>query len=190
VARPAAARSADIELDLDHVEDLFEVDSRSMLEGRPRLYPGIEELMVRLDARPVRRPRVSVRIPAEELRDDTEERLRRAIDAYTRARLERTRRDIEAQRREGFRALVLGIVLFTIGFFVSYRLSKSGIDEEVRSFLADGVFLVFAWVSLWYPLDALIYYPMRQRRDRRLLRMLGDAEISVTGDSDAASRSR
>ena len=154
-----------------------------MLGERPRLYPGIEELVGRLDARPVRHLRVVISVPELELRADTHAQVQRGIRTYCDQRLAQTRATIEAQRREGLRALVLGIVLFTVGFLVAREISRSGLDDDVRSFLADGVFLVFAWVGLWYPLDALIYYPMRQRRDQRLLRILGAAEIDVSTSS-------
>jgi hypothetical protein len=101
------------------------------------------------------------------------------VRAYCEQRLEHTRRDIAAQRRDGLRALAFGIVIFTVGFLFARWVSQSDIDADIRSFLADGVFLIFAWVGLWYPLDALIYYPMRQRRDRRLLRQLLTTEIIV-----------
>lgn len=108
--------------------------------------------------------------------------------AYCELRLEQTDRDIAAQRRDGFRALALGVVLFTVGFFLARAVSQSGIDADIRSFLADGVFLIFAWVGLWYPLDALIYYPVRQRRDRRILRALlaCDIELEVEGGEPGA----
>jgi hypothetical protein len=151
-----------------------------MLREHPRLYSGIDELVQALDARPVRAPQVVIRLPEHVLHDDTRPRIEHALRAYCDQRLEHTGRNIAAQRRDGLRALILGVVLFTIGFFVARAVSQSDLDADVRLFLADGLFLIFAWVGMWYPLDALIYYPARQRRDRRVLRRLREAEITVT----------
>jgi hypothetical protein len=151
-----------------------------MLRERPRLYSGIDELVQALDARPVRAPQVVIRLPQHELHDDTRPHIERALHAYCDQRLEHTTRNIAAQRRDGLRALVLGVILFTVGFFVAREISQSGLDADIRLFLADGIFLIFAWVGMWYPLDALIYYPARQRRDRRVLRRLRDARVTVT----------
>jgi hypothetical protein len=169
-----------LELRLEHVEDLFAVPGDAMLREHARLYPGIDELVQALDARPVRVPHVVIRFPAEALRDDTGARIGNAVRAYCDQRLEHTRHQIAAQRRDGLRALILGVVLFSVGFLVARWVSQSDLDADVRLFLADGIFLIFAWVGLWYPLDALIYYPARQRRDRRVLRRLRAAEITVT----------
>ena len=151
----------------------------AMLGEHPRLYPGIDELVQALDARPVRDPHVVIRLPAAELRDDTRPRIEGAVRAYCDQRLEHTRHRIAAERRDGLRALVLGVVLFSVGFVLARWVSQSGLDADIRLFLADGIFLIFAWVGLWYPLDALIYYPARQRRDRRVLGRLRTAEITV-----------
>jgi hypothetical protein len=150
-----------------------------MLGAHPRLYPGIDELVQALDARPVHDPRVVIRLPGSELGEDTRPRIERAVRVYCDQRLQQTSRHIAAQRRDGLRALAIGVVLFTVGFLLARWVSQSDIDADIRLFLADGIFLIFAWVGLWYPLDALIYYPARQRRDRRVLRCLRSAEISV-----------
>ena len=127
-APPAAARERSLdalELRLECVEDLFAVPGDAMLREHARLYPGIDELVQALDARPVRIPRVVIRLPAEALRDDTGARIGNAVRAYCDQRLEHTRHQIAAQRRDGLRALILGVVLFSIGFLVARWVSRA-----------------------------------------------------------------
>jgi hypothetical protein len=56
---------------------------------------------------------------------------------------------------------------------------RSKVPKELRDFLGNGLFLVVAWVGLWYPLDTLFYAGRPHRAERKLLRALSDVELVV-----------
>ena len=64
-------------------------------------------------------------------------------------------------------------------------LSRSPV-MTVRDFLGQGVFLVVAWVGLWYPLDTLLWTPRVQMRQRKALQAIRVMEVSVEPASTLA----
>ena len=49
----------------------------------------------------------------------------------------------------------------------------------LQQVLGNGVFLVIAWVGLWYPLDLLFFARLPLRRERRALKDLTRMRIDV-----------
>ena len=65
---------------------------------------------------------------------------------------------------------------------------KRAVPKELRDFFGNGLFLVVAWVGLWYPLDTLVYGGQPYRNERKLLRAIGRAEIVVRPDDREPAR--
>lgn len=148
------------------LELLLELDSPAQLfsvrEGTPRrgasLVPGMEYLLNEIKGASGRRPvRTTIVLPPDEVEAGTEEGVREAIAWYCRFWLRHEANEMRAEQRDGRRALVVGLVVLAIGLFVSQMLSGGSIPSDLRLLLGEGVFLVVAWVALWYPLDVLLY---------------------------------
>ena len=75
--------------------------------------------------------------------------------------------------------LLSGVVVLFIGLVLSETVLRSKVPKELRDFLGNGLFLVVAWVGLWYPLDTLFYAGRPHRAERKLLRALGQVELVV-----------
>jgi hypothetical protein len=146
---------------------------------------GIEQVVTELKARRVR-PNVHVIIsaPASEIGHDTESRLVRAIDQYCHYRAEYNDREVRAQRRDGSGALAIGVAILAVGFFLSRTARNHLPAGYATEFLADGLFLVVAWVGMWYPLDVLVYYGRPYRRENRVLRELRNGRITLEPRAD------
>ena len=81
--------------------------------------------------------------------------------------------------RQGLRSLRPGIVLFLVGLLLSTDFLDPDIPEVLQQVLGNGVFLVIAWVGLWYPLDLLFFARLPLRRERRALKDLTRMRIEV-----------
>ena len=157
------------------VPDLFSANGR--------LISGMEELIQELAPRRLRRGlRATIVLPEEDMSWDTERRLREAIDRYCQLRLRQTEAAARERGRETFAALGVGLVLFVVGIGLSSYIGQSDWPALVKSFLADGLFLVIAWVGLWYPLDELVHYRRPLNRERKVLRAIREMEIAMRGE--------
>jgi hypothetical protein len=103
-----------------------------------------------------------------------------AVRRYCTARIDRIDRELRALRREGFSSLWIGLLSLASGLLLSEAFRRSSLPETVRVFFGDGVFLLVAWVGMWYPLDLLFYARRPYLRERRLLEAVRDMRITVT----------
>jgi hypothetical protein len=119
-------------------------------------------------------------LPCSEVEPDVELRVADAVRRYCTARIDRIDRELRALRREGFSSLWIGLLSLASGLLLSEAFRRSSLPETVRVFFGDGVFLLVAWVGMWYPLDLLFYARRPYLRERRLLEAVRDMRITVT----------
>jgi hypothetical protein len=71
--------------------------------------------------------------------------------------------------RQGLRSLVSGSLLFIVGILLSFAFTRPGVGEFANDLIGSGVFLVVAWVGLWYPLDLLFIAREQAKREISVL---------------------
>ncbi len=128
---------------------------------------------------------MTVRLPPEQIEAGTEDRLRTGLRRYCELRLSENERTRSVVRHDGVASLGIGAALFAVGVILSAEFSTHHLPESVRLWLGSGVFLVVAWVGLWYPLDSLVFTGHPLARDRRALQALAEAGVEVVGQQAA-----
>ena len=88
---------------------------------------------------------------------------------YCALRIRRAERQREVIWRSGVRSLWSGSLIFLAGVVLSFAFTRPGEDEFWQELLGSGVFLVVAWVGLWYPLDLLFFARQPLKREIRVL---------------------
>ena len=177
----------DLVIALRRPEDLVTTDPADLLRPDPdgdagaRVVPGVVELVDNLlgRSRVGRQAQIVVTLPPDQIRADTPDLLRGAIVRYCRARLAAARRESEVLWRQGLRSLGSGSILFILGLLLSSGFLEPDVDSFWQNLLGNGVFLVIAWVGLWYPLDLLFFARQPVRREQQILRVLIDSPVEV-----------
>ena len=188
--RSSQHHPAEVTLVLDAVDQLFNGPGHlNMLAGQVegatfittgRLISGMEELILELTPHRVRGGvRLNLVLPEEEIKEDTHEAVKQAIVRYCGLRLRQTQLELENQRREGFTALRIGSLLFLLGIALSYLLTRNSIPDTVQAVLGNGVFLLIAWLGLWYPLDLLVFLRRPLIKRKRVLRALEAVDLHL-----------
>jgi hypothetical protein len=162
----------DVVIELDNVDELFSVDPRDLLAGAHRIDSGMDELVERFLAQRKITPeqRIVLNIAAE-CSDEVATTVTLAVRRYLQLRMRRAVREHNLIWRQGKRSLFSGSLLFVIGVSLSYAFTRPIMGEVVEGLLGNGVFLVVAWVGLWYPLDLLF---IAREQAKREIRVLGD----------------
>jgi hypothetical protein len=120
-----------------------------------------------------------VQLPRSEVHDTLDEQMQRAIVSFCERRKRYNDNEIRAMNRDGVGALVIGVLLLIVGL-AGYKWCNDYLfNEGARLFFADGIFLVIAWVAMWYPLDKLVYYTRPTRLENRALDQLAEAELVI-----------
>lgn len=165
---------------LEDPNELFEPRAARVELGRPPEAPAIDE--IRHSFATHRRPatgRVTIELPPDKATPEVERGVRQAFARYCEAGIEQDQRGLVAISRDGFQTLLSGAVVLFVGLLLSEAVMRSKIPKELRDFLGQGLFLVVAWVGLWYPLDTLFYAGRPFRAERKLLRALSEVELVV-----------
>jgi hypothetical protein len=187
----------EVVVQLGRPDELFAVDPRALLRdpGGARTRPGIDELLAELLARPRARrtPQLVVTLPADEVAVDTARRLTTAVSRWCAQRRAQDEQETRVLWRQGLRSLRSGVVLFVVGLLLSSGFLTPGMPVLLQEVLGNGVFLVLAWVGLWFPLDLLFFARQPLRREIRVLDSMTRLPIEVrpapeAGDPQSARR--
>lgn len=168
--RETRAAPTDVVIELDNVDELFAADPRELLAGAHRIDSGIDELVERLLAQKkiAADQRVVLDI-ASDCSDELATEVVAAVRRYCELRMRRANREHDLIWRQGMRSLLSGSLLFVVGIALSYVFTRPVMGEFANDLLGNGVFLVVAWIGLWYPLDLLFIAREQAKRETRVL---------------------
>lgn len=156
--------------------ELFVVDPSSFLKTG-RLVSGMDEVFAELLAQKGKKQKgkngdegVTVVLPPDADSPDRTSAaasVERAAHQYCRLRAAKCEQDLQVFWRQGFRSLWSGTFLFVVGVALSYFFTEPFVSRFWDQLLGNGVFLVVAWVGLWYPLDLLFFSRQPLQRESR-----------------------
>jgi hypothetical protein len=165
---------------LNEPNELFDWGSPNVAEGNPGAYPGIDRIRNELSSGSRRGPlRLAILLPREHVTPQTERGIREAMASYCDDGIRRAEHELSAAQREGWQTIFLGTVILAAGLALSTLFTSKGWPQVIQVFFGDGIFLVVAWVGLWYPLDTLVFGGRPYRVEKRLLQAIRELEIAV-----------
>jgi hypothetical protein len=176
----------EVRIVLREPNELFDYGPPNVVEGNPGSYPGIDRIRNELSSGSPQQPRrLAVLLPPQHVTPQTERGIREAIVNYCDAEIRRAEHDLSAAQRDGWQTLLFGAIILAAGLALSTLFTENRWPQTIRVFLGDGVFLVIAWVGVWYPMDTLFYAGRPYRVERKLLQAIRDLDIAVRPlDSD------
>jgi len=177
---PRAGGRLDVTLTLPSPEALFAAPAAGPLSEHYAAYgdqPALDAIVAEMEARKIPSAvHATIELPAATIDPSLEQRLRDAVGRYCRVKLARIDVELRKTRRLGVRSLVLGFVVVFVLNAISQKLDSSR-NEFVQA-LSQGLSIV-SWVTLWFPVNLLLYDRWYYRRDQRLYQTLLELEISV-----------
>jgi hypothetical protein len=181
------AERTELRIELSEPDELFEPGRSAVAEGRPASEAGIDRIRSELSAAPRREAlRLTIVLPRQHVTPRIERGIRDALRHYCDAGIRHVENDLRAIWRDGWQTFLAGLVILGVGLVLSEAVLNSGWPKALRTFFGDGLFLVIAWVGLWYPLDTLVYAGRPFRVERKVLRAINGAEVALrSSDQDA-----
>jgi hypothetical protein len=178
--------SIDVVIEVDNADELFAADPRGLLAGACRIDSGMDELVERfLAQKKIAADQRIVLDIAEECSDELAAQVVAAVRRYCELRMRRANREHDLIWRQGKRSLLSGSSLFAVGIALSYAFTRPAMGELANDLLGSGVFLVVAWVGLWYPLDLLFIAREQAKREVRVLRQMLTVPVVVRAHDSA-----
>jgi hypothetical protein len=152
---------------------------------------GLEYITRQLQAhrRDLKNARLLVRMPPDQITPGLDRRLTDAVHRYCRAKVEDNEVEIHLIRFRSSLGLASLMVIVAVIIGVTYFLFTgplSGVPQVVQVVIAATISL-FAWVSLWDPLEALIFNPIALMRENFTLRRINNLELAVEPNAPTMS---
>lgn len=170
----------EITLQLAEIEHLFVKPNISPLSEHYQVYyytAGIEFISDELYADPSHDSvKLRILLPAAQITHDLQAQTQAAVARYCQGRLTDVNHDIHATLWRGRRALALAL----LALFVLVGASRV-IDSDINVFrqvISEGLSIA-AWVSLWVPLDMLIFKVWEHRLDKKIYTLLSKMQIAI-----------
>ncbi|MBC5800403.1 MAG: hypothetical protein GIW94_10595 [Candidatus Eremiobacteraeota bacterium] len=166
---------------LNSPSELFESGASDMFSEDGRLVTGIDELVQEVSACPGASLHATFLLPTNQVKPDTQMCFRQSIDRYCRLRQRQNETERRTEWRDVLGSFKVGLVLFILGFVLSFYFNQGTLPPLLKLLFGDGVSLVIAWVGLWYPLDEFVHYRRRLIRDQKVFAAIPKIGISVRG---------
>jgi hypothetical protein len=178
-------REVELTLRLPTVENLFVAPDLDPFSPDFELYgekPGMDTLAGRLRGqKPTSRVRAILVLPAPAIAPDLEQRAADAVRRYCAVKLSELGDDLRQLERHGWRMLIAGLVAVLVLNTIAKPLQDS--SDSILELIADGL-QIAAWVTLWVPINLLVYDRWYSRRDQQIYRELRAMEISIVPEDE------
>ena len=174
-------RYYDIVLKLDNIKHLFKEPDFDLFTAQTDSSSGIERIISELKPTSLTgKVRTTISLPNHQLAENLEQSIIDALQRYCNTKIEQITNDIASLRGQGIRALQRGLLFLAVCLVLSTLFDRvEHLPTLVHRFLNEG-FLIAGWVSLWYPIELLLYEWGPYRRQKQIYEMIKDMEVKVT----------
>lgn len=176
---------------LQEADELFVARGPDVASGLPPVPPGIDQIRSELGSRSLPAAvAVQIVLPRTRVRPDLAANISLAVNRYCEVGIAQADNELRAMRREGLRWLAIAVIMYAVFVSIAAAIVRSSAPEAVRDvFGDDGLFIVAAWVGLWYPLDTLLYSGRPYRLEKSVLQAMHAMRIVVRpGEGEAGGR--
>jgi hypothetical protein len=128
--------------------------------------------------------RLRVVLPPQEVSEQTQPHVERAIARYCSHKLAELGLQMEEWRHEALSAFVWGLGFFAISLLLTAGIERTGFLPEAIRTLAVETLVIAGWVIMWQPMDTLILGWLPIRRQERVFRAIASMHTTI----EAANR--
>ncbi len=159
----------EVALELDNLQQFFAVPDPDPFDPQVRYASGLETLVDELKPKALTKDvRTAITLPPDQLEPEAEQKLREAVERFCRHKIQQNQRELSSLRWEGFKALQDGVLFLGACLLLSTLFENvEFVPEFLRRFLGEG-FLIAGWVSLWHPIEVLLYEWWPYSRENRI----------------------
>lgn len=170
----------DVTLHLERIEQLFQPPELDPFAGRHHTLSGIEEILNKLKPRSSNcQVRTTILLPQDHLTENLEQSCHAAIQGYCEAKIHHITNDMITLRRQGLRALQVGLFLLAVCLLSSTFVNQiEMLPEFLRQLLSEG-FVITGWVGLWYSIELLLFERRLYRREKHLYQRIQAMKLSI-----------
>ncbi len=176
-----------IVIELDTIRDLLvapDVDPFSEKETEYMGQSALERAIKRLKPGWTLRSRglrLTILLPPDQVTPGLQDRLQKAIRRFCETKIEDNMIQLRTIRWNGIRGLPFAFAFLAVCVGIGTVFGSgvvTGRSEWLGSALSEG-FYIIGWVSLWDPVETLLFDPLPVKRENKVLRLILDTPIEI-----------
>lgn len=153
----------DIVMELNSINHLFNAPEMNPFSNNELEVMGesaLTRLLRQLESQSLnRKMRLTLLLPAEQIKPDLEQEILKAMNQYGRLNIKNNECKLQLLRQFCWRSLLNGLTFLTVCLLLSNLFNAqflSFIPEFIRSVFREG-FTIIGWVGLWHPVEIVLY---------------------------------
>lgn len=176
-----------IVLELSNIRYLFvppDFDPFSQKETEFMGEPAFMRIVKRLEpgwARRKEKLHLTIKIPADQLKPNLNQEVHAAIQRMGNAKINDNKMKLRNLRWRGLRALPFSFIFLAFCLGLGKLLGGgilTFIPDTLQAVFSEG-FTIIGWVSLWDPVETLLFDPIPIRRENEVLEYVMDMDIDI-----------
>ena len=169
-----------LNVDLNMIEELFEEPEFNPYDPDSRCESGVADLFNQTqDLSPKTQLQIVISLATQPKEADILTKTQDALCRYCTVKIAQSEREIHEIRRQGKRdlgwALTISMILLLGAFLVT---QLTFLPEIIIYLLSTGAGII-AWVTLWPPLDSVLYEWSPYRQTKLRYQLLQSAEVTI-----------
>lgn len=174
-----------VELHLKHPDALFEEQQPNPFIQGQLLESGILYLFRIFRLRlPEEKPIITLFLPARESQNVNASEVKEAVSRFCDYKISLLKNDYQALKKEGIKALPLGLFFLAICLTLAYAFDKLNFLPDLSGFfLREGLYII-GWVGMWKPVEIFLYELWPFRRYVRIYQYIANLEIEIKEESE------
>jgi hypothetical protein len=151
--------------------------------------PAIMRIVKRMEPGLMRRKEklhLTIKIPASQVKPSLKQEVYTSIHRMCRAKIEDNKMKLRTLRWRGLRALPFSFIFLAFCLGLGKLLGGgmlTFIPDTMQSVFSEG-FTIIGWVSLWDPVETLLFDPIPIRRENDVLEYVMDLDIDIQAQSE------
>ena len=174
-------------IQLDDVQDMFTEPEFEPFQDNRMATSGMEYIANHLKSSRLTQPiRALIFLPQARIQPGLTEHLRKAVRRFCQYRIEASQNELTSMRWQAVKALQSGLIFLGVCLLCS-TLSEGAefLPEWIRRLAGEG-FLIAGWVSLWHPIELLLYEWWPHWREIQVYKRLLEMDVLVEGSEPSA----
>jgi hypothetical protein len=176
-----------IVIELDTIRDLLIAPEFDPFSEKETVYMGQSALgraIKRLKpgwTRRTRDVRLTILLPPDQITPGLQDQVQKAIWRFCRTKIEDNTVQLHTIRWNGIRGLPFSFMFLAVCVGIGTVFGNGlvpGVSEWLGSALSEG-FYIIGWVSLWDPVETLLFDPLPVKRENKVLTLFLDMPIEI-----------
>lgn len=169
-----------ISVDLNAIDELFQEPDFDPFNPQSRCESGMADLYNQTQNLSSKEAlQITISMPGDVVEQDKKNEVQNAIQRYCRVKIAQSEREAQEIRKQGVRDLRWAMIISVALLLGAFLITQLTFLPEILIYLLSTGAGIIAWVTLWPPLDSILYEWSPYRQTKIRYQLLKSAQLML-----------